>query len=144
MRMKAIVVEGMTDMAVLEGLFPQIKNDKKISVRVAQGFSSAFATMKTLVDYGYDVLAVFDTDTHVPGNDNRTILNRILPLEVTGRSFKIVWMDTCLEDVLGRTVPEISRLKKGGEAFIKRITQHSQQILQEPECREIQRFVHGE
>ena len=106
--MKSIVVEGKFDYLVLETLFPQMSR-RRVVLRVAYGFSNVFAVSKTLVDYGHEVLAVLDTDTNVSGNDNRVIMNRIQSKGYVGRKINIVWMDSCIEDVLRRAIPKMSR-----------------------------------
>lgn len=137
--MKAIVVEGRYDYQIIIGLFPQI--EKKLMLRPAHGFSSAFAMMKSLIDYGYDVLAVFDTDTDRPNNDNRKIMEKIYPNELVGRSFKIVWMDSCIEDVLERAVPGFNRGIRKDDMVAVKATRNKQAILAMPEFQEIQRFI---
>lgn len=137
--MKAIVVEGRYDYLIIIGLFPQI--EKKLMLRPAHGFSSAFAMMKSLIDYGYDVLAVFDTDTDRPNNDNRKIMEKIYPNELVGRSFKIVWMDSCIEDVLERAVPGFNRGIRKDDMVAVKATRNKQAILAMPEFQEIQRFI---
>ena len=140
--MKAIVVEGRYDYKVLMGLFPQI--DRRIMLRHAQGFSSAFAMMKTLIDYGYEVMAVFDTDSNRPETDNRKLMERIYPNELSGRSFKIVWMDACIEDVLERAVKGFNRGIRKDDMVEAKAARFRQAILNMPEFQEIQRFVEGE
>lgn len=140
--MKAIVVEGRYDYKVLMGLFPQI--DRRIMLRHAQGFSSAFAMMKTLIDYGYEVMAVFDTDSNRPETDNRKLMDRIYPNELSGRSFKIVWMDACIEDVLERAVSGFNRGIRNDDMVEAKAARNRQAILNLPEFQEIQRFVEGE
>jgi len=137
--MKALVVEGKYDYQVIKGLFPQV--EKKIMLRPAHGFSSAFAMMKSLIDYGYDVLAVFDTDTDRPNNDNRKIMEKIYPNNLVGRSFKIVWMDSCIEDVLERAVPGFNRGIRKDDMVAMKATRNRQAILAMPEFQEIQRFI---
>ena len=137
--MKALVVEGRYDYQVIIGLFPQV--EKKLMLRPAHGFSSAFAMMKSLIDYGYDVLAVFDTDTDRPNNDNRKIMEKIYPNNLVGRSFKIVWMDSCIEDVLERAVPGFNRGIRKDDMVAMKATRNRQAILAIPEFQEIQRFI---
>ncbi len=137
--MKALVVEGRYDYQVIIGLFPQV--EKKLMLRPAHGFSSAFAMMKSLIDYGYDVLAVFDTDTDRPNNDNRKIMEKIYPNNLVGRSFKIVWMDSCIEDVLERAVPGFNRGIRKDDMVAMKATRNRQAILAMPEFQEIQRFI---
>lgn len=137
--MKALVVEGRYDYQVIKGLFPQV--EKKLMLRPAHGFSSAFAMMKSLIDYGYDVLAVFDTDTDRPNNDNRKIMEKIYPNNLVGRSFKIVWMDSCIEDVLERAVPGFNRGIRKDDMVAMKATRNRQAILAMPEFQEIQRFI---
>lgn len=143
MIMKSIVVEGNFDYVVVKELFPHI-NESKTSFRIAQGFSSAFAMMKALVDYGNDVLAILDTDSNRPNNDNRDIMARILPNSYEARNFKIVWMDSCIEDVLERAVPGITRgINKVNSVVKQRVAQHRRVIIQLPEFQEIKEFVEG-
>lgn len=141
MIMKAIVVEGKYDYAVLEGLFPQLS--KRVMLRHAQGFSSAFAMMKTLIDYGYEVLAVFDTDSNKPDNDNRKIIERILPNNIVGRHFTIVWMDSCIEDVLERAVPGFNKGRITDRSLMTKATRYRQEIFKLSEFQEIQKFIDG-
>ena len=140
--MKAIVVEGRYDYQVIIGLFPQV--ERRALLRHAHGFSSAFAIMKSLIDYGYDVLAVFDTDTDRPDNDNRKIMEKIYPKELIGRSFKIVWMDSCIEDVLERAVPGFNSGIRKDDMVVVKATRNRQAILTMPEFQEIQRFIEDE
>lgn len=105
--MKSIVVEGYQDAMILGILFPKIK-EKGISLRVAQGFSNVLAISRTLEDYKVDVLAVLDTDTNIPGNDNRTILSRIQSKGIVGRHLRIAWMDPNIEGLLKQVDPSVS------------------------------------
>jgi|GEM_PF-4262838 len=140
--MKAIVVEGQYDYQIILGIFPQIEG--KIMLRPAHGFSSAFAMMKSLIDYGYDVMAVYDTDTDRPDNDNRRVLERIYPNELVGRSFRIVWMDSCIEDVLERAVPGFNQGIRKGDMVRVKAARNRLAILEMPEFQEIQRFIEDE
>lgn len=81
--MKSIVVEGKTDSVVLQTLFPDMM-EKQVSIRIAQGFSNVLATSKTLIDYGYVVLAMLDTDSKMPGKDIREIVKRMQSSGVAG------------------------------------------------------------
>ena len=72
--MKTIVVEGNFDCFILNTLFP----DSKVKIRIAQGFSNVLSVSRTLIDYGFDVLIVLDTDTNVSGLDNRMIIQRLM------------------------------------------------------------------
>ena len=102
--MKAIIVEGKTDYVVLNYLFPQLA-ERRVVVHIAQGFSNVFAIARTFLDHSYEVLVMMDTDSHIPGNDNKNIIERILSNSPYGRGLKIVWMDPFIERVLDRAVP---------------------------------------
>lgn len=109
--MKAIIIEGKTDYVVLSTLFPQLE-ERRIVVHIAQGFSNVFAIARTFLDHGYEVLVMMDTDSHIPGNDNKIIVERILSNSPYGRGLKIVWMDPFIERVLDRAVPGFFRGNK--------------------------------
>lgn len=136
--MKVIVVEGKNDSIVIDLLFPQI-NSKGIIIRVANGFSSAFATMKAYIDYGYEVLAVFDTDSHLQDNDNRSIIERIVHKDIPGRRFNIVWMDPSLDGVLGSVVPSFSIKEK--DSLRKLLDDYRPTILELDVFKTIKQFV---
>ena len=72
--MKTIIVEGKTDAVILQILFPEIR-DHHIELRVAMGFSNVISIGKAFIDHGRDVLLVMDTDTNIPGVDNRNVFN---------------------------------------------------------------------
>lgn len=102
--MKAIIVEGQFDCALLQFLFPQIEQ-RNIVLYTAHGFSNVFAVSKTFLDHGYDVLAVLDTESHKPGNNNRIVVERILSNNLIRRNLHIVWMDPFIEKVIDRAIP---------------------------------------
>jgi len=139
--MKAVVVEGKFDQVVLETLFPQIAQ-RKIMLREAHGFSNVFAVAKALKDYGYDVLAVLDTDTNKPGNDNRKVMERIQTTGIVGRSINIVWMDASIEEVLKRANPNI-HLNGSGIVLQQGIKKYRGAILALDEFNKIQEFIGG-
>ena len=139
--MKAVVVEGRYDYKVLMGLFPHV--DRGIMLRHAHGFSSALSMMKTLIDYGYEVMAVFDTDSDKPETDNRKLMDRLYPNDFSGRSFKIVWMDACIEDVLERAVPGFKRGIRNDDMVETKAARFRSDILKLPEFQDIQSFVEG-
>ena len=137
--MKSIVVEGHVDYEILRILFPDIQKNK-IAIRPAQGFSGVFAVSKTLADYGFDVLAILDTDTHIPGNDNKKVMNRISDFGLIGRDINIVWMDSCLEDVL-RKVDSNINLGYKGVVLQQSIHKNRDGILKLNEFKAIQEFI---
>lgn len=137
--MKAIVVEGKTDYHVLEALFPDIQK-KEFKLHLANGFSGVLAVSKALIDYGCEVLAILDTDTRISGNDNRNIMSRIQSTGLLTRSINIVWMDSCMEDVLKKVDPGI-QLKYVGAALQQYIRKYKEAILQLNEFRLIQDFI---
>lgn len=140
--MKTIVVEGETDYVVMKTLFPQMKvND--VTIRIAQGFSNVFAVAKTLIDYGVEVLAVLDTDTNIPGNDNRVIMKRIQESGLAGRTINIVWMDSSIEDVLSRTNTEMFSKKAKGINLKQAVLDNKVALLELDEFKQIQDFIEG-
>ena len=140
--MKTIVVEGHTDFIVMETLFPQMRiND--VTIRIAQGFSNVFAVAKTLIDYGVEVLAVLDTDTRIPGNDNRVIMKRIQESGLAGRTINIVWMDSCIEDVLSKTNAEMFSKKARGVNLKQAVLDNMEALLKLDEFKQIQEFIEG-
>lgn len=142
--MKAIVVEGNTDIQVLITLFPEIK-EKGIMLRSAQGFSNVFAVSRTLMDYGYNVLLVLDTDTHIHGHDNRIIVDRIQSNVIAGRRLNIVWMDSCIEMVLEKAVHGIWQLKKSHRHDLERVVWDKRQDIKNlDEFKRIAEFIDGE
>lgn len=138
--MKSIVVEGKTDYYVLKILFPHL-NDRNVEVRVAQGFSNVFAVSKSLVDYGYEVLAVLDTDSNIHGDDNRKIMSRLLSPSMTGRKIDVVWMNSCLEDVLKKASPNIHLNHGNGIILQQSIRKNKASILRLDEFQQIQSFI---
>ena len=102
--MKAIIVEGQFDCILLQLLFPQIGH-KKIVLHIANGFSNVFAVSKAFIDHGYDVLAVLDTESHIPGRNNKIVVERILLNNPNRRNINIVWMDPFTEKVIDRVFP---------------------------------------
>lgn len=140
--MKAVVVEGKFDLVVLETLFPQCAQ-RRIMLREAHGFSNVFAVTKALKDYGYDVLAVLDTDTDKPGNDNRKVIERIQTTGIVGRAINIVWMDANIEDVLKRANPNIHLQYGNGIILQQGIRKYKNAILALEEFRKIQEFIGG-
>jgi hypothetical protein len=139
--MKSIVVEGQSDYIVMETLFPEMAR-YNVTLRVALGFSNVFAVAKSLIDHGIDVLAVLDTDTNIPGNDNREIMTRIQKLGVAGRIINIVWMDSCLEDVLRKgNITIIDKSRSGGEKLRQEVLKNKSALLRLDEFRKIQEFI---
>ena len=139
--MKSIVVEGKTDYVVLDTLFPEIR-EKGIMLRSAQGFSNVFAVSKTLMDFGYKVLLMLDTDTNIHGHDNRVIVERIQSNNIAGRRTNIVWMDSCLEMVLEKAVPGIWHIKKANTHELADVVWHNRQTIKElEEFRRIAEFI---
>ncbi len=130
--MKAIVVEGKTDLIVIVTLFPEIK-EKGIMLRSAQGFSNVFAVSKTLMDFGYSVLLMLDTDTNIHGHDNRIIIERIQTNVIAGRRMNIIWMDSCLEMVLEKAVPGIRQIKKLNIHELEKVVGENRQAIKDLE-----------
>lgn len=140
--MKAIVVEGLTEYTVLNTLFPTIER-KKVKLYVAQGFSNVFASAKSLIDFGFDVLAILDTDTNIPGNDNREIMKRIQTSGLAGRPINIVWMDACIEDVLRKANSNMFQKKSKGIVLKQAVNKNKDAILALEEFRKIEEFING-
>lgn len=140
--MKSIVVEGKTDSVVLQTLFPDMM-EKEVSIRIAQGFSNVLATSKTLIDYGYEVLAMLDTDSKMPGKDIREIVKRMQSSGVAGRTVDIVWMDSCIEDVLRKANPVMFSKKAGGVSLKQAINKNKDALLALEEFKKIQEFING-
>ena len=140
--MKTIVVEGHTDFIVMKALFPQMR-ENDVTIRIAQGFSNVFAVAKTLIDYGVEVLAVLDTDTRIPGNDNRVIMKRIQESGLAGRTINIVWMDSCIEDVLCKTNAEMFSRKARGINLKQAVLDNKEALLKLDEFKQIQEFIVG-
>ena len=140
--MKAIVVEGLTEYTVLNTLFPTMAG-KNVKLYVAQGFSNVFASAKSLIDFGFDVLAVLDTDTNIPGNDNREIMKRIQTSGLVGRPINIVWMDACIEDVLRKVNSNMFQEKNRGIILKQAVNKNKNAILALDEFRKIQEFIEG-
>lgn len=139
--MKAIVVEGNTDILVLITLFPEIK-EKGIMLRSAQGFSNVFAVSKTLMDFGYNVLLMLDTDTNIHGHDNRIIVERIQSNVIASRRLNIVWMDSCIEMVLEKAVPGIWQFKKSHTHDLGRVIWDNRQAIKNlDEFKRIAEFI---
>lgn len=139
--MKSIVVEGKTDFVVLDTLFPEIR-EKGIMLRSAQGFSNVLAVSKTLMDFGYKVLIMLDTDTNIHGHDNRVIVERIQSNIISGRRTNIVWMDSCLEMVLEKAVPDIWHIKKTNTHELAEVVWHNRQAIKElEEFKRIAEFI---
>lgn len=142
--MKAIVVEGLFDHIVIGTLFPKIK-ERNIMLREALGFSNVFAVSKTLIDFGYDVLMVLDTDSNVAGHDNRLTIERIMGNRNIGGKIEIVWMDPFIELVLDKVVPGIWKMKKNhSQGVMRAIYSNRDKILQLDEFKQIARFIDKE
>ena len=140
--MKVIVVEGLTEYTVLDTLFPALAG-KKVKLYVAQGFSNVFASAKSFIDFGFDVLAVLDTDTNIPGNDNRDIMKRIQTSGLAGRPINIVWMDACIEDVLRRANLNMFQKNNRGIILKQAVNKNKDAILALDEFRKIEEFIEG-
>ena len=139
--MKAIVVEGYIDAMVIKALFPDL-SDSNINIREGQGFSNVLAVSKSLIDYGCEVLAVLDTDTHRPGNDNREIVKRMQSTGLAGRPINILWMDPCLEKVLLSANSKMNlRFEGKGGRFIQEIKKNRNRILELNEFKKIKSFI---
>lgn len=117
--------------------------ENDVTIRIAQGFSNVFAVAKTLIDYGVEVLAVLDTDTRIPGNDNRIIMKRIQESGLVGRTINIVWMDSCIEDVLRKTNSEMFSKKTRGVNLKQAVLDNKESLLELDEFKQIQEFVEG-
>ena len=141
--MKAIIVEGQSDLIVIQTLFPHIAR-RKIMLRAASSFSNVFAVSKTLKDYGYEVLAVLDTDTNIPGNDNRKVMDRINQTPgLAGRSINIGWMDANLEDVLRKgNVVKVNK-KTGGINLRQEVKKNKAALLGLDEFQKIHKYIEG-
>lgn len=139
--MKAIVVEGRFGHVVIEMLFPQIA-ERGIVLHTAQGFSNVFAVSWAFLDHGYEVLAVLDTDSHRPGNDNRVIIERLVANNLPGRNINIVWMDPFIEKVIDRAVPGFWHGNKPKvHALIQFLNTNKDALLQLNEFQQIRAFV---
>ena len=136
--MKTIVVEGNFDCFILNTLFP----DSKVKIRIAQGFSNVLSVSRTLIDYGFDVLIVLDTDTNVSGLDNRMIIQRLMNNDLIDYHLNIVWMDSCIEIVLGKVSSDFINLNKRNKNLIKDILlKNKDAILNLKEFQVIQEFI---
>ena len=139
--MKVIIVEGKTDCVVLRTLYPQLE-EKRVVVHIAQGFSNVFAIARTFLDHGYKVLVMMDTDSHIPGNDNKIIIERILSNSPYGRGLEIVWMDPFVERVLDRAVPGFFRGSKPTIYNLRSFLEsHRKNILRLVEFQKIESFI---
>ena len=139
--MKSIVVEGVRDSIVLDILFPEIK-EKHITLRIAQGFSNVLAVTRTLMDYGHNVLIMLDTDSNLPGQDKRMVLDRLQSNVFVGRRMNIVWMDSCLEMVLERAIPGIWTLRKNRTQEFSHVIMENEKPLKElDEFKKIAAFI---
>lgn len=110
---------------------------------MAQGLSNVFASAKSLIDFGFDVLAILDTDTNIPGNDNREIMKRIQTSGLAGRPINIVWMDACIEDVLRKANSNMFQKKSKGIVLKQAVNKNKDAILALEEFRKIEEFING-
>ena len=140
--MKYLVVEGLFESQIIDCLFPDL-TIKGVTLRVASGFSNTLAFTKSLVDYGFEVLTIIDTDTNIPDNDNREILNRIRSIGYIRNAIKIVWMDPCMANVVRKVIPDFPDDIEKGFSVIqlsRKINKYKNDILKLNEFRIISDF----
>lgn len=140
--MKTIIVEGKTDAVILQILFPEI-GDNHIELRVAMGFSNVISIGKAFIDHGRDVLLVMDTDTNIPGVDNRNIFNRINNNHIGNQLYKIAWLDPNIDVVLSKFDPIINRgLRKISQRELRKILDAKKpEIIESAGFKEICEFI---
>lgn len=138
--MKVIVVEGESDALILKKLFPEI-DETNICIKSAGGFSNVLATARAYVDYGCDVMLVMDTDTNVPGIDNRKSFLRLSETPLVGRFVHVVWMDPYIEAVLSRIGVPIQKGKQYYSKMLHVIDENIKSISELKEFRDIYDFV---
>lgn len=138
--MKVIVVEGESDALILKKLFPEI-DETNIRIKSAGGFSNVLATARAYVDYGCDVMLVMDTDTNVPGIDNRKSFQRLSETPLVGRFLNIVWMDPYIEAVLSKAGVNIPKGKRYYSKMLHVIDEYKKSIYELKEFRDIYEFV---
>lgn len=87
-------------------------------------------------------LCMMDTDSHIPGNDNKTIIERILSNNPYRRGLKIVWMDPFIERVLDRAVPGFYRGNKPSIHNPKNFLEsYRENIIRLDEFQKIESFI---
>lgn len=138
--MKVIVVEGESDALILRNLFPDIGRNN-IAIKVANGFSNILAIAKTLIDYGCDVLLIMDTDSNVPGINNRESFQHLCDTPLVGRFPNIVWMDPYIEAVISKANLQFVLHKKISSKNLSIIVEHRNRICQLSEFMQINEFI---